>query len=807
MKRKCFYPVTLIILGLVLIILTWKPGYLYGSEIDWYSQHIGLAETIRSACLAQKTIAPAFLPLGGGCNGYQFAYYGYFRPDILLGCLLPQIPMEILLPAYMIAGYLLSGVLCYFWLKHDMEPFFAFIGAALFLSAACFFHLHRQVMFVSYMPFLMLAFLSIRRRHTRLLPVWILLIALHSFYYAPASLLVLGWYWYQQEQKAFFRPWLRMSLTGTCMAAMLLLPAGLAILEHRHAEGGISPLKILLPNLTLNGFLYDYYGIGLTAICFYALLLGLTHKTFRKNSIILLVCGIWCLVPYLLNGTLYVRPKILMVLLPLFILHTAQILFVLYQKQIAWKIPPCIVLILCCIPFLRSKRLLPFVLLDILIVICFAALGTRKKILHRPAYLVLLVMPFILFICNAKREDFPFPRTNTNRSFAAQQPQITDKQYRFETLSVPLDHSNRLFADGQQKSSMYSSVTNQGYNTLYYDLLQTPIRINNRTAILMENNPFMLRLMGIRYLTTTSNALPAGYRILTQQDKYILAENPNALPIAYTTNQCMGLKQFESISENNKLEALTRYTIVPDMKPIAFTSEITPYSPILTAKSLPDTLQITRSGNGYDIDARKTTTVEYQLDKPIQDKILLLSFTVENKTRQAVRIDINHICNHLSNASAPYPNGNNHFHYQISDSDEISSLKVTFSKGHYHIGDINWREVPVSMLTEQTFSPAALLPTQGNEILSCQVTAQAGDYFVTSIPMQRGLSLTIDGKKIPLERVNTAFAGAKLTAGKHTLRLSFTPPGQNIGYGISLLSFLYFCITIWKEEKKNAHQK
>ena len=35
----------------------------------------------------------SWLSLGGGVNGYLFSYYGFLRPDILIGCLFPQIPM------------------------------------------------------------------------------------------------------------------------------------------------------------------------------------------------------------------------------------------------------------------------------------------------------------------------------------------------------------------------------------------------------------------------------------------------------------------------------------------------------------------------------------------------------------------------------------------------------------------------------------------------------------------------------------------------------------------------------------------
>ena len=54
--------------------------------------------------------------------------------------------------------------------------------AAAVLTAGCLFHLHRQVMFVNYLPFLLLSFLSIRKKQTKWLPLCLCLIWLNSFH-------------------------------------------------------------------------------------------------------------------------------------------------------------------------------------------------------------------------------------------------------------------------------------------------------------------------------------------------------------------------------------------------------------------------------------------------------------------------------------------------------------------------------------------------------------------------------------------------------------------------------------------------
>ena len=186
--KKLIYPAALILLFIILTTTILPADAVYGSNTDWFSQHAALAETIRDACVEQHTLLPDWIDLGSGSSGYQFSYYGFLRPDILIGCLFPQIPMVYILIGYMLALYLASVLLCYMWLQsEDISPFFSFIGSVLFLTAGCLFHMHRQIMFVNYLPFLILAFLCVKKRKFRFLPLCMLLICLHSFYFAIAA--------------------------------------------------------------------------------------------------------------------------------------------------------------------------------------------------------------------------------------------------------------------------------------------------------------------------------------------------------------------------------------------------------------------------------------------------------------------------------------------------------------------------------------------------------------------------------------------------------------------------------------------
>lgn len=821
--KKFICPLLLTGLFFLLILLSVPSGCVYGSATDWLSQHAALAETIRDACLEQKTLLPDFLALGGGSSGFQFSYYGYLRPDILLGCLLPAVPMYQIVILYSLAGYLAGVLLFYLWLRREqLSETNAFLGSLLFLTASCFFHTHRQIMFVNYMPFLLLALLSIQKRPRRMpamLPVFLLLICLNSFYYAPACFLAAGWYWLQKSGRSFFLPWFAASALAACMSAALLLPTGLAILEHhRPSASAGSGLLTFFENFS--SLLYSPYGLGLTMLALYLLLLGLGYKQYRRDSLIFLLLLFWGGASYLLNATLYARAKILMPFLPLLLLHGTRLLADLRAGKAGWKLWPFLpVLAVGSLYLKRSLRSL--VLADILVlaaaVLVFRFLKEKEKsglrgFCFRAALPLLFVMPFLSFLHAASTEHFV---TREELASAMEDPAYTPVStpfYRQDSLINPMNRSNTDITGGQNKSTMYSSVYNNAYSRAYYDLLKTPIQINNRLAILAADNPFFLHFMGIRYVETKASRIPDGYRLLWKNENLAVSENDQVLPMVYFTDRTMPQAQFESLAGWEQAEALTRYSVIPDGQETEWLSRLQTFSPSWIAKRIPASVQFTRAGDSgntaadaaaskapdskgtvsegagnLEITASKDSQAELIFQKPLKDKLLLLDFQVENHTGKPVIITINGVKNKLSASSAPYPNGNSHFYYAFSSEDkELRALELSLSKGRYTLKNVRFLLLDTSVFSEKSWTPARPIKTGSGEIFACRVKAGSDGWLVTSIPLQNGMSFFVDGRKVRPAAVNTAFAGTPLSAGDHEIRLCFQAPGKRAGILLSL---------------------
>lgn len=226
MKKFSPYAFLSLLYG-ALVIWVVPKGCVFGSQTDWLSQHVALAETIRTACLSQHTLLPDWIGLGSGANGFQFAYYGFLRPDVLVGCLLSEISMTTIFCGYTLLFGWLSVLLCYRWLRCEGHtPEMSVLCSVLFMTAGAMFQWHRQIMFVNYLPFLLLTFMALRTGRKWALPLLIFAICTSSFYYAPACLIVIGWYWFRLEGRRCWWHWLANTALGCGMAAMLLLPTG-----------------------------------------------------------------------------------------------------------------------------------------------------------------------------------------------------------------------------------------------------------------------------------------------------------------------------------------------------------------------------------------------------------------------------------------------------------------------------------------------------------------------------------------------------------------------------------------------------
>ncbi len=103
----------------------------------------------------------------------------------------------------------------------------------------------------------------------------------------------------------------------------------------------------------------------------------------------------------------------------------------------------------------------------------------------------------------------------------------------------------------------------------------------------------------------------------------------------------------------------------------------------------------------------------------------------------------------------------------------------------------------------EALHPAMLDVTEiGGRIFAGSVTAGERQMLLLSVPYDKGWRITVDGEAVTAEQPLPGLIGIPLSAGKHTVRMQFTPQGFAAGCIISIGSgILYLLLCIRKQKK------
>lgn len=330
-------PGILLLIFAVEILFVTHGVYLYGNDFDWTVQHVEFPSYMRQLFYSTGKFFPDFaMNLGGGQNIYYIAYYGLFSPIVLFSYLLPFVPMLAYMTGAAIVMTALSIILIWRWLSMHLSGWAAFAGALLFtLAAPVMYHSHHHLMFVNFLPFMILAMEGIekyvREKKCLQLILSVFLIIICSYFFSVGAVVCLCLYWVyrylKQENvgkclKDFIGEALRLIVVliiPVLMSAVLWLPVLHVILAGRaDTTVSISLRQLLLPQIQADSFFYKTSGMGLTAVFLFCISGCLAGKGGAKRfaGIIFLALLFFGLPVYVLNGGMYINGKVLISFLP-----------------------------------------------------------------------------------------------------------------------------------------------------------------------------------------------------------------------------------------------------------------------------------------------------------------------------------------------------------------------------------------------------------------------------------------------------------------------------------------------------------
>lgn len=826
MKKKDYLILILLaILPLLLVFMIVPDGYLFGNKVDWLSQHTVIPNYFRQLFYSSGNLFPDFaFHLGGGANIYAFSYYGLFRPDILIAYLLPNVDMMTIILDYTILMMSLGACLCYIWLRNKSYPrSICLLASILLICSSFFYHAHKQIMFVNYIPFLFMAFLSIdyyiRKQKSTWLILSILLIILHSYFFSIAAMIICCIYYLYElslVEKLTFRRLLKKDtrkfvfsiMIAIMIACILLIPTALVILENTKSVADTKSTELLSLSLDLKGLLYNRYGCGFTMIAWICIVLGLQDKKTRILSLILIVSFTLPIVYYLLNGTLYARTKILIVFIPIVLLVIANSLNQIRKKELKWN-PYLLPLVILPILFIQDEKHL--LLFDLIITVLLLILYIYHK---KPQVLLIMTMIPLFYLTQANsKNDFLSNKRYMNAVNDEKENLIeqfsNELDGRTDDFNTPLVNANRLYSLNEYKTTSYTSTNNSMYNSFYYDIMKNPISIANRVANLANSNIFFQGFMGVKTIYTNTK-IPIGYEVIGKNDRVSIAQNNNVLPIAYATSQLIEEESFDKLAYPYSLDTIYNNAVVKHKSTTDYQSKMQKETLHYKINFDANNLILDTKENSVLIKAKKNTDIEFKLNNNLSNKILMISFDVKDiakaKTRET-KITINEITNKLSKGNAAYPNGNTHFTYILSSNETIEDLKIRLSKGNYTLENIQVYSLDYDVIKnrKQEVTPLVSEQTSNKEVIKGSIQTIEDGYFITSLPYQKGYKVFVDGKEIEPEIVNKAFLGFPLESGKHSIRIEFHAPGKTLGTCISIFGVALLIINfIIERGKKNG---
>ena len=827
-KKDIIYLSILVLSFIVLSVYTIKGTYLFGSSTDWYAQHVSIPEYFRTLFYNTKDLFPDFaLNIGNGQNIYNFSYYGLLSPYILISFCLPWIKMSSIIIVLTIISVLASTILMYLFLrKHDFSEEESFLSTLCFTFATpIVFHAHRHIMFINYMPFLIIGLYGVDKkmkdRKSWLLILSVFLMIMTSYYYSIGGilcLLIYALYLYLQKTKkvsfkSFFKTlfyFLGPILIGIFLSSIITIPTLLTMFNNRLESNVFISLKDLLLPLPDNfkNILYNSYSLGLPTIIIPALI-----NFFKKDKerivigIILVLLFALNIFNYLLNGTMYIDPKTLIPFLPIYTYVIAIFIKDLFNNNIDVKrLFPILLIVSIYIllsSYLRIHYILELSLLIILLVIYHKL--PKKGIIIIPLFFLILGNAYIHNLYDEL--ELRYENKETDTLIEDSLNIITNGDNSFYRTSIDISkykYANKIFDNIKyNNSTIYSSISNSNYNTFYYDILSNNIAYRNRALTTTTSNIINLMLSGNKYVITYKKSLQ-GYELVNTNNGLNIYRNNSVLPLGVSTNNVMNYSDYEKLGYPSSQEALLNVIITDKQSDNKYVTNIIKTN-IIFADLLQNDKAFFNKDGSVTVKTKKEYKTSYELPKKFQNKILFIRFKMNKDSLiDDQSITINGIKNKLTKKDWKYYNGNHVFDY-VLNYQELNKLNITFSKGEFNLSDLEIYALDYSYLEQaaQKFDRFKVdsTKTKGDYIVG-DINVTNKGYFMLTIPYTNGFNIKVDGVKTNYEKVDYAYIGFPINEGHHHIEVEYKAPGKTLALFVSLIGFASYIAVIIIENKR-----
>lgn len=341
-------------------------------------------------------------------------------------------------------------------------------------------------------------------------------------------------------------------------------------------------------------------------------------------------------------------------------------------------------------------------------------------------------------------------------------------------------------------ASLFSSTSNAHVKDFYgkYGMQNSKVYYNYE-----GDTPLTAALLNVKYMLSREQLADTSlYRLIDTEGDLYLYENTYTLPFGFFVNtETAGKSETDLLSLEKlfgtveDLEEVIKDETEEELAEEALTP-LTIQNRLVSALSggmpLFETLNAEHTGDNHVIITAERNGYIYAFTDSSKIKTVTASFSNGQKDMDFTKMNNEYIMD-LG-------------YHQAGETITLDSE----DDGNMYVSAYTMNEAVLASCLETLSADSMTLDSYDANHIKGHITVQTTGELVLSVPYEPGWTLKVDGQETEMTVFEDCFISVPLTAGEHTVTLSYYPAGLNAGIVISVLSLATFAATVYLTKRK-----
>lgn len=394
-------------------------------------------------------------------------------------------------------------------------------------------------------------------------------------------------------------------------------------------------------------------------------------------------------------------------------------------------------------------------------------------------------------------------------------------------VGVRVDTANMSLADVRVNSAMLKKVNSvpfyfsmiNGSSAMFLHEMQLPTPLENQ-YVSLDGRAILSSLLGVRYQIARlgeETELSYGYNSFIQErDGYVVYGTDNALPLAFLYDYIVGEEDYNTLDVVERQQIMMQAAVIAEEErdkvgemPMMKSGEAE-YCHWDSSYQIEDVQGVSIQGNRYEV-TQEGAFIQLHTDcsQAVERYFLFENLRYEgaDSAQIAVTDDVKGRGFDVNSVASNYYAGIHDFLCNMGYSEEHGgSYRIIFSRpGIYSIDGI--RIVDQSLERLEAWSGARreheVAYSIGEDEIMLQAEVKGDSLLYLSVPYSEGWSAWVDGKRVPVMKVNHFGMGMHISQGEHTVYLKYHTPYLRIGLVMMAAGAISCClVTVWRSRKQ-----